>query len=146
LAVVVLFARQRRADGRERTQLRWLLWAAVMCLVVSGDRDRAAQRLDRDDRADARPRPDRASIAIGILDPEVRDVDALMGGTVVWAAVAGTVIALDRDPETTRRLVAQSRQDITDALADVRRMVHGLRRPPLTTSACSRPWASRRSG
>lgn len=36
LAVVVIFARQRRADGRERMQLRWLVWAAVMCLVMTG--------------------------------------------------------------------------------------------------------------
>jgi hypothetical protein len=35
------------------------------------------------------------SIAVGILAPEVGDVDALMGGTLVWAAVAAVVIALD---------------------------------------------------
>ncbi len=59
LAVVVLFARQRRATGRERLQLRWLLWAAVMCLVVSGVALVAAQRLDRDGRADRRARAHR---------------------------------------------------------------------------------------
>lgn len=95
LAVLVVFARQRRATGLERTQLRWLIWAAVMCLVMSaialwlhnGWVVTVALMLALGVTG--------ASIAIGILDPEVRDVDALMGGTLVWAAVAGTVIALD---------------------------------------------------
>ncbi|WP_243061245.1 sensor histidine kinase [Nocardioides sp. SR21] len=95
LAVVVTFARQRHATGRERTQLRWLVWAAVMCLVMSGIAlwlhngwvVTVALMLALGVTG--------ASIAIGILDPEVRDVDALMGGTIVWATVAGTVIVLD---------------------------------------------------
>ena len=53
----------------------------------------------------------------------------VLGGVAMRLDAAGN--ALDRDPETTRRLVAQSRQDITDALADVRRLVHGLRPPAL---------------
>jgi signal transduction histidine kinase len=39
--------------------------------------------------------------------------------------------AVDTDPETSRRLIVQSRADITEALADVRRLVHGLRPPAL---------------
>jgi signal transduction histidine kinase len=53
----------------------------------------------------------------------------VLGGVAMRLDAAGN--ALDRDPETTRRLVAQSRQEITDALADVRRLVHGLRPPAL---------------
>lgn len=95
LAVLVLFARQRRSSGRERLQLRWLLWAAVVCLVTSGFAlwlhngwvVTVALMLALGVTG--------ASIAIGILQPEVGDVDALMGGTLVWASVAGLVIALD---------------------------------------------------
>lgn len=95
LAVVVVFARQRRASGRERTQLRWLVWAAVMCLVMSGIALWLHNGWVVTIALMLALAVTGASIAIGILDPEVRDVDALMGGTIVWAAVAGTVIALD---------------------------------------------------
>ncbi|GAA4729030.1 hypothetical protein GCM10023350_10290 [Nocardioides endophyticus] len=95
LAVVVLFARQRGASGRERMQLRWLLWAAVMCVVVSGVAIVLQNGWVVTIALMLALGLTGASIAIGILDPEVRDVDALMGGTVVWASVAGTVIALD---------------------------------------------------
>ena len=53
----------------------------------------------------------------------------VLGGVAMRLDAAGN--ALDRDPESTRRLVAQSRQDVTDALADVRRLVQGLRPPAL---------------
>ena len=33
-ALLVVFVRHRRGDGRERTQLRWLLWAASVCLIA----------------------------------------------------------------------------------------------------------------
>jgi len=95
LAVAVLFARQRRADGRERKQLRWLLWAAVMCLVLSGIAIVLHNGWVVTIALVLALAVTGASIAIGILDPELGDVDALMGGTVVWASVAGTVIALD---------------------------------------------------
>lgn len=95
LAVVVIFVRQRHASGRERTQLRWLLWAAVMCLVMSGIAVWLHNGWIVTTALMLALAVTGASIAIGILDPEVRDVDALMGGTVVWATVAGTVIVLD---------------------------------------------------
>lgn len=95
LAVVVIFARQRRADGRERMQLRWLVWAAVMCLVMTGIALWLHNGWVVTIALMLALGVTGASIAIGILDPEVRDVDALMGGTIVWATVAGTVIVLD---------------------------------------------------
>jgi signal transduction histidine kinase len=39
--------------------------------------------------------------------------------------------AVRTDPETAHRLVIQSRAEITEALSDVRRLVHGLRPPAL---------------
>ena len=95
LAVAVVFARQRRAGGRERLQLRWLLWAAVMCLVMSGIALWLHNGWVVSIALILALGVTGASIAIGILEPEVGDVDALMGGTVVWASVAGVVITLD---------------------------------------------------
>jgi two-component system, NarL family, sensor kinase len=95
LAVAVVFARQRRASGRERLQLRWLLWAAVVCLVTSGFALWLHNGWVVTIALMLALGVTGASIAIGILDPELGDVDALMGGTVVWAAVAGLVITLD---------------------------------------------------
>jgi signal transduction histidine kinase len=95
LAVVVIFARQRRASGRERTQLRWLVWAAVMCLVMSGIALWLHNGWIVTIALMLALGVTGASIAIGILDPDARDVDALMGGTIVWATVACSVIVLD---------------------------------------------------
>lgn len=95
LAVLVLFARQRRASGRERLQLRWLLWAAVVCLMTSGFALWLHNGWVVSVALMLALGVTGASIAIGILEPEVGDVDALMGGTLVWASVAGLVIALD---------------------------------------------------
>lgn len=95
LAVAVLFARQRRATGRERKQLRWLVWAALMCLVVSGIALVLHNGWIVSVALIVALALTGASIAIGILDPDLGDVDALMGGTLVWAAVAGLVIGLD---------------------------------------------------
>ena len=95
LAVAVLFARQRRASGRERLQIRWLLWAAVICVVMAGLGVVLQNGVIVTVALVLALAVTAVSIAIGILDPEFGDVDALMGGTVVWAIVAGTVIALD---------------------------------------------------
>ncbi|GAA4365706.1 hypothetical protein GCM10023146_07960 [Nocardioides caricicola] len=95
LAVAVLFARQRRATGRERLQIRWLLWAAVVCVVMAGLGVVLQNGVVVSVALVLALAVTGVSIAIGILDPELGDVDALMGGTVVWAVVAGAVIALD---------------------------------------------------
>jgi signal transduction histidine kinase len=95
MAVAVVFARQRRASGRERMQLRWLLWAAVVCVVMSGIAVVLHNGVVVTTALVLALAVTGVSIAIGLLDPELGDVDALMGGTVVWAVVAGAVIALD---------------------------------------------------
>ena len=95
LAVAVVFARQRQAAGRERMQLRWLLWAAVVCVVMSGLGVVLHNGWVVTIALVVALAVTGASIAIGILDPELGDVDALISGTVVWAVVAAVVIALD---------------------------------------------------
>lgn len=95
LAVAVLFARQRRASVRERMQIRWLLWAAVVCIVTAGLGLVLHNGWVVSLALVVALAVTGVSIAIGILDPELGDVDALMGGTLVWAVVAGTVITID---------------------------------------------------
>jgi signal transduction histidine kinase len=95
LAVAVLFARQRRASGRERMQIRWLLWAAVVCIVMAGLGVVLQNGWVVSVALVVALSVTGVSIAIGILRPELGDVDALMGGTIVWAVVAGVVVALD---------------------------------------------------
>ena len=53
----------------------------------------------------------------------------VLGGVAMRLDAAGNAVATD--PETAHRLVVQSRAEITEALADVRRLVHGLRPPAL---------------
>jgi signal transduction histidine kinase len=52
-----------------------------------------------------------------------------LGGVAMRIEAAGN--ALESDPTRARALLQQSRDDIADALADVRRLVHGLRPPAL---------------
>ncbi|WP_307827866.1 sensor histidine kinase [Nocardioides sp. SYSU D00038] len=95
LAVLLVFVRQRRAVGTERLRLRWLGWAAVMCLVFGalalvapvGAPAWVALVLCLAVTA--------VSVTIGVVAPEVTDVDALMGGTLVFAAVSATVVGFD---------------------------------------------------
>ena len=90
-AVAVVVARHRRADGLERTQLRWLLWAGTVCVITvvvavlravrpadhgGPGRGRAHHRRVGHDRH----RPARTSA----------DVDALVAGTLTYAGVAAS--------------------------------------------------------
>jgi signal transduction histidine kinase len=94
-AVVVVFVRHRRADGDERTRLRWLLWAGIVCvltavvalLVPSGAVTTALLALAVITTA--------VSVTIGIVRPGLGDVDALVAGTLTYAGVAGVVVAFD---------------------------------------------------
>lgn len=95
LAVAVLLARQRRASGRERLQLRWLLWAAMTCLVVFGIAIVLHNGWIVTIALVVAFAVTGASITIGILDPERWDVDALLAATGVWSAVAAIVVVLD---------------------------------------------------
>jgi two-component system, NarL family, sensor kinase len=53
----------------------------------------------------------------------------VLGGVALRLDAAAN--AMESDPASARRMIGQSRQDVTDALADVRRLVHGLRPPAL---------------
>jgi signal transduction histidine kinase len=95
VAVAVLFARQRRATGRERVQIRWLLWAALTCLVLFGSAITLHHGWVVSIALMVALAVTGASVAIGILAPGRWDVDALISRTVVWGTVAAIVVALD---------------------------------------------------
>ena len=42
-ACALIFIRHRRAVGRERVQLRWLLWAAIICAIAVAPESAAAR-------------------------------------------------------------------------------------------------------
>ena len=80
-ALVIAFVRHRRADGLQRTQLRWLLWAGIVCVLtvpvlvvapsgtVTGVVLAAAVVLTA------------ISVTVGVVRPDIADVDALVAGT-----------------------------------------------------------------
>ena len=95
-AVGLVWVRHRQADPGERTQLRWLLWAGIMIvlLVVTGGTLSisgvlAAIMLNLAVGTLA------VSIAIGLVRPGLGDVDALVAWTLTSAAVALVVVAVD---------------------------------------------------
>ncbi len=93
LAVVI--ARHRRAEGLERTQLRWLLWAGIVCLISVGVLLLVPAGTLTTVVLTAAVVTTAASVTIGIVRPDLADVDALVAGTLTYAGVAAVVVAID---------------------------------------------------
>jgi signal transduction histidine kinase len=95
LAASVVFARHARAEGVERTQLRWLLWAALVCLLAGG-----VMLLDLGGPLGFGALvlallATSVSVVVGVVRPHTGDIDALVGGTFVYGGIAAVVMALD---------------------------------------------------
>ncbi len=95
-AVVLLWVRHRGADAVGRTQLRWLLWAGIMVVLlvvlglglgVGGVLTTVVLNLAVATLA--------ASVTVGLVRPDLGDVDALVAWTLTTAGVAGIVVAVD---------------------------------------------------
>lgn len=95
-AVVMVWLRHRRADAAERTRLRWLLWAGLMCVLlvvlsaavgIGGILISIVLNIAVSTLA--------VSVAIGLVRPGLGDVDALVAWTLTTAAVAAVVVAID---------------------------------------------------
>lgn len=94
-ALVLVILRHRRASGLEQRQLRWLLWAGIVCafvavigvLVPASGLTSAALFVAVAVTS--------VSITIGICAPDRFDVDSLVADTVAWGAVAAGVVILD---------------------------------------------------
>jgi hypothetical protein len=95
LSASVVFARHARASGVERTQLRWLLWAALVCLLAGG-----VMMLDVGGPVGLTALVTAlvvtsASVVIGVVRPDTGDIDALVGGTLVYGGIAVGVVLID---------------------------------------------------
>ncbi|WP_457254568.1 sensor histidine kinase [Pedococcus sp. P5_B7] len=95
LAAATVFARHSRSTGVERTQLRWLLWAAIVCLLAGG-----VMLLDVNGPVGFGALvlalvATSVSVVIGVVRPETGDIDALVGGTLVYGAIAALFVLLD---------------------------------------------------
>ncbi|MGY1622826.1 histidine kinase [Geodermatophilus sp. SYSU D00965] len=92
--VAVVVARYRRSTGEGRRRMRWLLWAAVVDLLVMV----AALVFPGDEASFALSIAvtlTGAAIAVGILRPQAVDIDRLLGGTLVYGGLAVAVVLLD---------------------------------------------------
>jgi signal transduction histidine kinase len=92
--VAVVVARYRRAAGEDRRRMRWLLWAAVVDLLVMlatlmlpGEPSSLALMVAVTLTG--------AAVAVGILDPRAVDIDRLLGGTVVYGVLGIGAVLLD---------------------------------------------------
>ncbi len=92
--VATVVARYRRSGGEDRRRMRWLLWAAVVDLLVMigtlflpGDEASFALSVAVTLTG--------AAVAVGILRPQAVDVDRLLGGTLVYGGLAVGVVLLD---------------------------------------------------
>ena len=96
VAVALLWVRHRHADPRERTQIRWLLWAGIMCvLLVLAGATLSVSGGFTTVLLDVAVITLAASLAVGLLRPGLGDVDALVAWTLTTAVVAAIVIGID---------------------------------------------------
>ena len=95
LAAATVFARHSHSTGVERTQLRWLLWAAIVCLLAGG-----VMLLDVNGPVGFAALvlalvATSVSVVVGVVRPETGDIDALVGGTLVYGGIAALFVLLD---------------------------------------------------
>jgi signal transduction histidine kinase len=96
VAVALLWVRHRQADPRERTQIRWLLWAGIMCvLLVLAGATLSVSGGFTTVLLDVAVITLAASLAVGLLRPGLGDVDALVAWTLTTAVVAAIVVGID---------------------------------------------------
>jgi signal transduction histidine kinase len=89
-----VIARYRSAVGEDRRRMRWLLWAALVDVLVMA----AAWFMPGDSSSLALSLAvalTGCAVAAGILRPQAVDIDRLLGGTLVYGALAIGVVLLD---------------------------------------------------
>ncbi|MBG0560149.1 sensor histidine kinase [Actinoplanes aureus] len=91
--VAVVVHRYRSVVGEDRLRMRWLLWAAIVNLLV------VAGVLALPELSAIALGPTvgftGAVVAVAIVRPTLLDIDRLLGGTVLYAAMAVTVLIVD---------------------------------------------------
>ncbi|MFC7726404.1 histidine kinase [Nocardioides sp. GCM10028917] len=95
-AVALVWARHRQASAPERTQLRWLLWAGIMCvLMVLAAVTLSVGGVVTTVLLDLAVASLAVSVAVGMVRPGLGDVDALVAWTLTTAVVAAIVVGID---------------------------------------------------
>lgn len=102
---LVVVRRVRGAVREDRTRMRWLLWAAVVDLIVMLAVLRAPELMGSIGLPIA-VAITAAAVAAGIARPGVVDVDRLLGGTVVYGLLAVGVVVVDLVVVAATRAVA----------------------------------------
>ena len=92
--VAAVVARYRRSSGEDRRRMRWLLWAAVVDLLVMVGTLIAPGDISSFSLSLAITLTG-AAIAVGILQPRAVDIDRLLGRTLVYGGLAVAVVLLD---------------------------------------------------
>jgi signal transduction histidine kinase len=91
--VAVVVHRYRSVDGEDRLRMRWLLWVAIVnLLVVAGVLavpELSAFALGPTVGLTG------AVVAVAIARPTLLDIDRLLGGTFLYTALAATVLVAD---------------------------------------------------
>ncbi|MEU7869351.1 sensor histidine kinase [Dactylosporangium sp. NPDC049140] len=90
----VVFRRYRAARGLARTRMRWLLWAGVVDVLVMLSALVLPQTVLGAGLFVAIAITG-AAIAAGVLRPQLLDIDRLLGGTVLYGALAAVVVVVD---------------------------------------------------
>jgi len=94
--VGLVWARHRHASMPERTQLRWLLWAGIMCvLTVLAAVALSVGGVVTIILLDLAVAALAVSVAVGLVGPDLGDVDALVAWTLTTAVVAAIVVGID---------------------------------------------------
>ncbi|GAA1914639.1 sensor histidine kinase [Nocardioides marmoribigeumensis] len=91
----VVLVRARRAGPEERRQLAWLLWAGMVTLLCVAVLTVAASSALGSVALAVIILVNAASVGIGVLRPDLGDVDALVAATLTFTAVAVVMLVLD---------------------------------------------------
>ncbi|MEV6301498.1 GAF domain-containing sensor histidine kinase [Actinoplanes sp. NPDC051861] len=93
VAFAVVAGRFRGSAGEDRLRMRWLLWAAIVNLLVVGGVQTVPEL------SDLALGPvvgfTGVVVAVAIARPRLLDIDRLLGSTFVYAALAATVLVVD---------------------------------------------------
>jgi signal transduction histidine kinase len=89
-----VIARWRRARGIERQRLGWLVWAALVDVLVIAA-GLVVPALGGIPGLAVAAVVTAAAVVVGVRTPRLVDIDALLGGTLVYAALGALVVALD---------------------------------------------------
>ena len=93
-AVVVGRYRRSAGDPQRRARMRWLLWAAVVDVLVMLSAVVLPSAWVSFALTTAVALTG-VALVVGIVRPQLLDIDRLLGGTVLYAALAGCVLLVD---------------------------------------------------